>query len=568
MAIQLCKSRQRLLATRGHILAVGGPGSGKTTISLLKAADKTKELQEGQEVLFLSFSRAAVRQILTRCKQILDAEKRARIQVQTYHSFCLETLRSHGRLLNGREVRFLFPSDEKMHQAKFPGDWLQERQRLANQDSIYCFDLVAKGTADLLERCQALRELVSDKYPMIIVDEFQDTDDDQWRIILSLSEKANIFCLADPDQRIFEYRGNVDPKRVDNLRTVLRPHFFDFSGDNHRSDEAPGILSFADAVLNNKPLPPGNSHVRTNYYYGSHCGEAVHASVVWTFSSLIRRGIQKPSVAVLATTNAAVARISFALNEHHKYQNQVLTPVDHDVVWDAELSATAAMVVGTILEWPRSPIEYGIPKTLRAISNFFLLKNADRPSNSAVGEAEKYLKAASVVEAGGKPRGSVAQALIGVFNTGLDLTGIPPQDWVQARQVLQSRGALDEIFRAVRLVRLFRAGDALSDALSEKWLQMNSYSGAAETVKQILEREQLIASERDPEGCVVMNVHKSKGKEFDAVVLVEERFSSKFFNRHEQPPYHASRRLLRVGITRARLLVYLARPNGAEPLVA
>lgn len=42
----------------------GGPGSGKTTIALLKAQKRIPDLKPGQEILFLSFSRAAVRQVL------------------------------------------------------------------------------------------------------------------------------------------------------------------------------------------------------------------------------------------------------------------------------------------------------------------------------------------------------------------------------------------------------------------------------------------------------------------------------------------------------------------------
>jgi DNA helicase-2/ATP-dependent DNA helicase PcrA len=65
-----------------------------------------------------------------------------------------------------------------------------------------------------------------------------------------------------------------------------------------------------------------------------------------------------------------------------------------------------------------------------------------------------------------------------------------------------------------------------------------------------------------------MNMHKSKGKEFDGVVLVEGAFSSRFFDtEHEKFPFEQSRRLFRVGVTRARSFVTIIRPAKAFPLV-
>ena len=566
MTFDLSDEAQRALDAEQSVLILGGPGSGKTTLSLLKAQRLVPDLKPGQEILFLSFSRAAVHQVVVRCSGVLRAAERRCISVKTYHAFCMEILRTHGRLLTTHQPRILYPRQERLMRSAFDGDdWSVECQRLADEDGIYAFDQFAISSADLLWRAASVRSLLADRYPVIILDEFQDTNDAQWAVVQQLAEGSQLITLADPDQRIFEYDKTVDPERLDQLREFLSPAEFDLGGENHRSADA-GILAFADAVLDNRPLPDTPDVTRREDVFPNVLDATLHAALVWLLSALRKAGIDRPSVAVLCRTNALVSHVSQVLRAEHTLRNVAYPPLEHDVTWDAELAAAAAGVVASMLQWSSEDRAEDVAGTLDAAADFYDLKNADNPSKSARDSAARYRTAAGKVRAGETPRIGAAKHLLAAAANGFTLSGVPAEDWKQAQAILAGHDKLVELHGHARLVRLFRARDEIGRTLSDRWNATGAYGPARELVRRALDQAQLMAGRTDHHGIVLMNMHKSKAKEFDGVMLVEGTWSGKFFDEREKPPYHASRRLLRVAITRARQKVVIIRPRGGLPL--
>ncbi|GLZ00825.1 ATP-dependent helicase [Actinoplanes sp. NBRC 103695] len=567
--MELDDSRKAILAASGHLLIQGGPGCGKTTIALLKASEILARLEPEQRVLFLSFSRAAVRQISDRMRGTLTRTVRDRLEVRTFHSFFLELVRTHGPLLNGRPSSFIAPDRERQLKADFAGDWEIETERLANDEGRYVFNRLAATAATLLTAIPAVRTLYSDTYPLVIVDEFQDTNEDQWHAVRALSNASTIICLADPDQRIYEgFVPGVDEKRIDQAIEQLAPTPFDLSGDNHRSPGG-GLLDYANAVLRNDPSQPIPPSVKTWYYqYPITCEQTAHTAVVTVREVLEQRLGRTPTIAVLASSSALVGRISekISTDQPHPTNTDVLPAIDHELNWDPALSAAAGYVVATIMEWPGLTKTEAMTITLTAMADFYRIKLAGgtKGARKIITTIENAITAIR----DGKPvRAKAAKVLLTGFDSPLEFSGDPVIDWQVARKRLHGADELEETFNKARLLRLFKATDLLAWALIDVWNSDDAYPGAALVVRRVLANETLEAAQSEPVPVSLMNMHKSKGKEFDAVIITEGRHNAPLLDATWEPSrIQAARRVLRVAITRARSLVIFVRPAGAAPL--
>jgi len=106
--------------------------------------------------------------------------------------------------------------DDDMHKERFEGVQKQYEiarayrasEELLREKKRVSFGSLITGAVDLLERDSALRAALQEKYRYILVDEFQDTNIAQLRLLeLLAGDRRNIFAVGDNDQAIYRFRG-------------------------------------------------------------------------------------------------------------------------------------------------------------------------------------------------------------------------------------------------------------------------------------------------------------------------------------------------------------------------
>ncbi|MER6446687.1 UvrD-helicase domain-containing protein [Streptomyces venezuelae] len=247
----------------GPLLVLAGPGTGKTTTLVEAVTARVEAGADPARILILTFSRKAAVELRDRAALRLGGARAP--QATTFHSFCYGLVRAHQdsdlfadplRLLSGPEqdvmVRTLLEGQRRIRSIRWPDDLraaLTTRgfadevravlararelglgpaalssfaDRIGRPDwkaaaaflSEYLDVLDMQGTldyAELLHRAVLLAERtpsLASAYDAIFVDEYQDTDASQLRLLRALTGPGGtLVAFGDPDQSIYAFRG-------------------------------------------------------------------------------------------------------------------------------------------------------------------------------------------------------------------------------------------------------------------------------------------------------------------------------------------------------------------------
>ncbi|HWS24137.1 MAG TPA: UvrD-helicase domain-containing protein [Anaerolineales bacterium] len=345
--------KEAVSAPDGPTLVLAGPGSGKTNVLTRRIAYLIYEqCIRPYQILAVTFTNKAAKEMVSRIDRLLGSAMSAGLVVGTFHSFCVRVLRMETEHLQVDRNFVIYDADDQMvlirqiiknlnldekifrpyniHAliSKAKNDLVLPETFVANDDKSrtikkiferYQQELISSNAVDfddllimttqLFQRQPQVLEKYASKFHHVLVDEFQDTNQVQYILIKLLAGvHRNLFCVGDPDQSIYRWRG-ADYHNVTRLQKDFNDLKIILLEQNYRSKQ--NILDVATAVINRN-----FNRVRKRLFSDLGTGEKIHlvhysdekeeaASIVSKISEMVSRRQSDPGdFAIMYRTNA------------------------------------------------------------------------------------------------------------------------------------------------------------------------------------------------------------------------------------------------------------------------
>ena len=342
--------KKAVLHQEGPCLVIAGAGSGKTKVLTTRIANLIESGVPSYQILAITFTNKAAKEMRDRLETLAKDNKAF---VGTFHSFGLRIIRenvnalgmtSNFTILDSDDVtslvkkilkekgydtkevspsyiknRISFIKNEMLTDAEVEKFFQSEIEKIAyeiykeyniklKKNNSVDFDDLLRIPVLLFQNHPDILEFYQNKYQYILIDEYQDTNEVQYKLVKLLSKKyQNLFVVGDPDQSIYQFRGanykNILNFERDYPNTVVIP-----LEDNYRSTKM--ILDAANSVIkNNKERKEKNlrSHhgdgVKTKFMVGYDEKHEI-SLVIEEIKKLLEQGYKKRNIAIFYRTNA------------------------------------------------------------------------------------------------------------------------------------------------------------------------------------------------------------------------------------------------------------------------
>jgi ATP-dependent DNA helicase UvrD/PcrA len=588
--------REAVVTTEGPLLVIAGAGSGKTRVLTYRVAHLIRAIGvKPNEILAITFTNRAANEMRERLERLLGDTARA-IWILTFHSACGRILRREAPRLGYRtnftiydqadQVRLgkaiieeegfdpkrfvprgihaeisrsknqlIGPDEYKRRVESFwnqtVADVYERYQQRLHASNAVDFDDLLFLTVQVLERFPEARERWQKAFRYVVVDEYQDTNHVQYRLLQLLAEKhRNVCAVGDPDQSIYAFRG-ADIRNIleferdfGETRTVALEQ-------NYRSTNA--ILRGANAVIaNNRERKPKELWSELGEGEPVHVVEVEdeHAEarfVAAEIAALVEGGLSSSELAVFYRTNAQSRVLEDVLVRQGIAYQVIGGPRFYE---RAEIKDLIAYL--QVIDNPYDAVSFvriaNRPRRGIGDASLARLQTYADAQGISLWEATEFAEEAGV---GGKPlralralrtlleslmAGALELEVPDLIEKVLDRSGY--LEALEAERTIEARGRIENLQELVGVAREWRAG-AAEPNLSGFLQEISLYSD-----QDALRGEETLVT--------LMTLHNAKGLEFRAVWLigVEEGVFPHARSIEEQG-IEEERRLCYVGMTRA-----------------
>ncbi|MCB0221245.1 MAG: UvrD-helicase domain-containing protein, partial [Chrysiogenetes bacterium] len=354
-------------STEGPLLILAGAGSGKTRVITFRIAHLIQDLGVDPWAIYaVTFTNKAAEQMRARLDSLLGGMGYGGLWISTFHSSCVRILRNeihhlgyepHFVIYDDKEQKQLIKEvlkeldlsekvvdprmvagkfDQLKNQGYLPDDeWEMDfgfgeerlrqiykryQERLKQMNALDFGDLLVQTTR-LFEQHDEVRAQYARQFEYVLVDEYQDTNKVQYKLIQQLTrEHQNVCVVGDDDQSIYKWRG-ADITNIFNFER-------DYPGtkvikleQNYRSTQ--NILKVANAVISHNTARKGKqlwSAIEGGALVTHHHAEDEHAEARFIVKSARDRvhteGKGWRDVAIFYRTNAQSRVLEEELLKH------------------------------------------------------------------------------------------------------------------------------------------------------------------------------------------------------------------------------------------------------------
>jgi DNA helicase-2/ATP-dependent DNA helicase PcrA len=288
------QQRQAVTVGLGPALVLAGPGSGKTRVLTQRIAYLIGEIGvRPYHILAVTFTNKAAREMENRVIELVGDQLRG-LTLGTFHATCARILRWEAKFLPFESNYVIFDTDDQLSVVKralldlnldkkryqpqsvlssisnaknvllLPDEYPVQNYRDEVIKRVYTryqelllanngldFDDLLLWTARLMEETPEVREKYAQRYEHVLVDEFQDTNLAQYKLLRQLASfHNNIFVVGDADQSIYAWRG-ADYRNVLRFERDFPEYQLILLEQNYRSTQV--ILDVAMAVIDKNP---------------------------------------------------------------------------------------------------------------------------------------------------------------------------------------------------------------------------------------------------------------------------------------------------------------------------